>query len=696
MEDREQSAKEQLATPVQFLKGVGPDRAEMLQRLGLQTAQDVLFFFPRDYQDMSRLCSVDDLKEGELSSVCGTVEEKELRNTGPGRSMLGVLIRNEREYLRAVWFNQGYMAEKFQPGQQVLLSGEPKLRGGRWVMTHPRVEWLAEDEQLPAGRILPVYALTEGIKQSQIRRIVRGVVETHADFVDEVFPRAYLQNRQLCPIHDALRQIHSPADDSSLKTARWRFVYQELFVMQLALAMRRYRLQNTRQAPSLVAEARIDARIFRLFPFELTNGQKQAIAEIGADMGRSLPMNRLLQGEVGSGKTVVAIYAMLLTVAHEFQAALMAPTDVLARQHARTFADRLSHSRVRITLLTGTLTPAERREALASIKAGDVDLVIGTHAIIQSDVEFAKLGLVVIDEQHKFGVRQRATLRQAGLDPHYLVMTATPIPRTVSMTVFGDLDVSTIRESPPGRQPVHTYLANDEKRSQWWEFVRKKLGEGRQCFAIAPLVSESESQSCASAEQLYEQLSGGELQGFRLGLVHGQMSVADKEATMQAFGRNDVSVLVATSVVEVGIDIPNATVMTIESGERFGLSQLHQLRGRISRGSHPGYLCVFADAQTADAQQRLDAFAKTNDGFELADVDFQLRGPGDLFGTRQHGLPPLRIADLRRDTRELDAARRDARELIAGDPELAQPEYALLRERVISRYGSALDLGDVG
>lgn len=696
----QKSPAELLATPVQFVKGVGPQRAELLEKLGLATARDILYFFPRDYQDMSDLRSIGELEEDHPVSVCGTVEEIDLRNTGPGRSMLGVLLREGSFYLRALWFNQPYMRDKFTRGRRVLLSGSPRMNGLRWEMTHPRVEQLGDTDEVPAGRILPIYSLTEGINQGLMRRIVQGVVESHTEFVDEVFPLDYLDEHSLWPIRAALPQIHNPSDTFSMAQARRRFIYQELLVMQLALSIRRARLTTLLRAPPLPTSAKIDSRILRLFPFDLTAGQKQAIGEIAADMARPHPMNRLLQGEVGSGKTVVAMYAMLLAVAHGKQAALMAPTEVLARQHARTLAKSLAESKVRIGLLTGSLGTAQRRELLAAVEAGEIDLIVGTHAVAQaisqSDVEFARLGLVIIDEQHKFGVRQRATLKQAGLDPHYLVMTATPIPRTVSMTMFGDLDVSTLRESPPGRQPVNTYIAQEDKRARWWEFFRKKLREGRQGFVVTPLVEESESVEAASVQQVFEELTSGELADFRLGLIHGRMSAEEKEAAMTAFHAGQTQALVATSVIEVGVDVPNATLMTIEGGERFGLAQLHQLRGRISRGSHPGFLCVFADPQTDDSQRRLEAFAASTDGFELAEVDFSLRGPGDLFGTRQHGLPPLRIADLVRDAELLDEARRDAQALVAGDPELKSPKYERLHRMVLVRYGAALDLGDVG
>jgi ATP-dependent DNA helicase RecG len=530
--------------------------------------------------------------------------------------------------------------------------------------------------------------------------VVGGVIDLCSSAVEDVFPDQFLVEHRLAAIGEALPQIHGPTDRPSLERAQRRFIYQELFVLQLALAVRKFRLEHQRAAPPLATSAKIDARITRLFPFALTADQRQSTDEICRDMARPHPMNRLLQGDVGSGKTVVAMYAMLLAVAHGYQAALMAPTEILARQHVATLGRALAASKVRIGLLTGSLGAGERQELLAKIAAGEIDIVIGTHAVThavaRSGVEFAKLGLVVIDEQHRFGVRQRAALKKAGIDPHYLVMTATPIPRTVGMTLFGDLDVSTLREPPPGRQKVNTYLASDLQRHKWWQFFKKQLDSGRQGYVIAPLVEESEAVDAANVQETFDVLARGELAGYRLGLLHGRMTPAEKDSTMQSFRAGRTQVLVSTSVVEVGVDVPNATLMTIEGGERFGLAQLHQLRGRISRGSYPGYLCVFANPQSDESQERLNALTRTSDGFELAEIDFQLRGPGDLFGTKQHGLPPLRIADLSRDLSVVEEARRDAQALVVADPDLKAPELARLRRMMMHRYGEALDLGDVG
>ncbi len=689
-------AKRLLAVPIESVRVVGERRARLLRRLELRTAGDLLFNFPRDYQDLSDERTIAELEEGELISVRGTVAEVATSGSGFGKSRVAILLADETGQLRATWFNQPFMAKRFSEGQHLLLTAKPKQRGMMWEMSHPQVTWLAAEELADEPRkLLPVYSLTEGLSQYHMRRMVEAVVEEFADVPEEVFPQSLLSKYQLSPLTQALHDIHHPEDQEALDSARRRFVFQELFVLQLAVSIRRGQ-QRELSAPELLASAKIDARIRRLLPFELTASQDAAIREVAADMALDRPMNRLLQGDVGSGKTIVALYALLVAVAHGCQAALMAPTEILARQHAKTLASLLEASRVRFAVLTGGMPKRERDDLLQKITAGELDVVLGTHAIIQEDVRFKNLGLVVVDEQHKFGVRQRAALRQEEHSPHYLVMTATPIPRTLTMTLFGDLDVSTLRELPAGRQPVNTYLIEADRQATWWQFVRDRLREGRQAYVVAPLVDESENIAAPSVAQAFEQLTNGELEAFRTGLLHGRMSSAEKQQTMADFHAGKIQVLVSTTVIEVGVDVSNATVMTVSGAERFGLAQLHQLRGRVGRGKHPGFCGVLIGETSDRGRERIEAFSNSTDGFALAELDFEMRGPGDLFGTQQHGLPPLRIADLQRDRELLEEARREAQLLVAADPGLKHENHARLRSQMLIRYGKALDLGDVG
>ena len=563
-------------------------------------------------------------------------------------------------------------------------------------ITHPKVNWINNAEETPDEQLLPVYRLTEGVNQHQMRKMVSAVVDEFAPIVEESMPQQLQETTNVCSIEQAIRMIHAPQNHEQLEAATHRLVYQELLVLQLALAMRRHRVCTARVAPELAINGKIRARIENRLPFELTPSQQTAFEEIAADMGKPFPMNRLVHGDVGSGKTAVAMCAMMLAVANEHQAALMAPTEILAQQHFQTFSNWMRGSRVKTALITGSMTQKERKAVAESVRGGEVDLVIGTTALASSKTEFKNLGLVVIDEQHKFGVKQRASLRQAGFDPHYLVMTATPIPRTVTMTLFGDLDVSTIESERQDSSKTNTYLGTNDSREKWWSFFAKKLREGRQGFVVAPHVDGEDDSNIDSAERLFESLCNGPLADFSLGILHGRQSAAEKNEVMRQFSDGEIQTLVATGVIEVGIDVPNATVMTIESAERFGLSQLHQLRGRVGRGMHPGFVCCFASTDNPGEIERLQAFESTDNGFELAQLDLQLRGPGNLFGTRQTGFPPLRIADLIRDEAVLQSAKNKAREIIEADPDLASPDFKRLRQLVTARYGKSLELGDVG
>ena len=685
-----------LLSPITVLPGVGPHRAQQLARIGIHYVVDAIFCFPRSYQDLTHVKRIAELEENQEASVEAVIEEMELRNTSAGKSMLGILFSDGTGALRGVWFNQNYLVDRLQRGQRVLVSGKPRLRTMQWEMTHPRVQSLEEEDDDELHKMLPIYPLTEHLKQRQVRGIVRQAVTEAVGDLEEVLPESFRLQHHLAPLAEAVEGIHWPADAEQLASAKRRFVFQELLVMQLALAMKRQQASTNHGAVAFELSAKLDARIRNLLPFALTSNQEACVAEICQDLQRTVPMNRLLQGDVGSGKTVVAMYAMLVSVAQGHQAAMMVPTEVLARQHFERLSQMLAHGRVRTALWTGSLSAREREETQRAVEAGEIDLLIGTQALVHGQINFPRLAVVVIDEQHKFGVRQRAQLRASGIDPHYLVMTATPIPRTIAMTCYGDLDVSLLKGFPGGRQEVHTYLVEESQRERWWEFFRKQLREGRQGYVITPLVTARGREELVGVQESFEALANGELEAFRIGLIHGQMSAEEKHGTMQAFYERELQALVATSVVEVGIDVPNATVMTIENAERFGLAQLHQLRGRVGRGAFPGYVAAFSEATSEDAIKRLQAFAETRDGFRLAEIDLETRGPGEFFGTRQHGMPPFKLARLPADEPLLREARQAAQQLIDDDRQLWSPQWSEIRKRLLKRYGEALQLGDVG
>jgi len=674
------------------------DFFKRLDRLGIRREQDLLLHLPLRYEDETRVVPIGTLRAGQRAQVEGEVVRSEV--SGHGRRVLQVDLRDDTGAvgLRFLHF-YGSQLRQFEPGKRVRASGE--VRGGLFGLeiVHPHYRLVRDGEPLPT-RLTPVYPTAAGIAQALLRAAVARALRS----VDlkETVPPDCVARLALPPLMRSLRHLHAPPPDVSMVALEersdpaWRrVIFDELLAQQLSL--RRARAARAdREAVPLARRDLVD-RIRADLPFTLTGAQDRAWREVSADLAASQPMNRLVQGDVGSGKTAVALYAMLLAVANEHQAALMAPTEVLARQHFQKLQESLHGSRVHIDLLVGSLTASQRQEVLQRLALGTTDLVVGTQALASEQVAFAKLGLVVIDEQHKFGVEQRASLRGGEQAPHYLVLSATPIPRTLTMTAFGDLDVSILRDKPPGRMPVHSYLAKPEQESSWWNFVAKQVDQGRQAYVIAARVSQSDEEGLQGAQQVYQQLQAGPLQHLALGLLHGRMEGAEKQATLDQFASGSIDVLVATTVVEVGIDVPNATVMTILDADRLGLSQLHQLRGRVSRGSFPGYVCLMVRQSLAQQEnQRLEAFIASDDGFQLAEVDWKLRGPGDLLGTRQHGLPQFRIADLIRDQAVVETTQAAARAILQADPLLDGPPWARLKKQVLARHGQSLDFGDVG
>jgi ATP-dependent DNA helicase RecG len=710
-----------LQTPLETLPNISATRLELLGRLGLRSIGDLLFHFPRSYEDLNDVRSIAALSTGGIQTVQGEVVEIEGRSLSDGRQIVSVILSDDgKNYLEGVWFNQPFAAKRFRYGQRLSFSGKPKWFRDHWQMNNPRVQILDSPSSLPqrggvqggSPGIVPIYPLTEDLRPEHLRSLLRQAIDRYASHLVEVLPSSLRQKYDWPTCAQALRDVHFPPTLSAAARGRRRFIYEEFLILQTALALRRREMREEGRAPVLTTTPAIDARIRRLFPFSLTADQDRAVAEICRDLAADKPMQRLLQADVGAGKTAVAVYALLTTVANKYQAALMAPTEVLARQHAHTLDRYLAHSRVRRLLLTGALTPAQRRDGLAALAAGDIDLVVGTQALVQEEVRFARLGLVIIDEQHKFGVHQRARFRRLGgagvspvpahrsdacpTEPHYLVMTATPIPRTVALTVFGDLDVSIIRQLPPGRQPVAARWEPANQRERVYARLREGLAQGRQAYVVCPLVEESAALDVKAATQMYAELCAGPFRDFRVGLLHGRQDEKTKATIMDRFRKHELDLLVCTSVIEVGVDVPNATLLVIEHAERFGLSQLHQLRGRVSRGPSAGQCFLFAEPSSEEARRRLRAFLRTTDGFALAEEDMKLRGTGEFFGARQHGLGELRFGNLITDADLLRAARKDAFELVAGDPGLRRPEHTLLRAAVLERYGKTLDLAEIG
>jgi ATP-dependent DNA helicase RecG len=685
-----------LPVPLDDLPGVTQARKDLLGRLGIQTVGELLYHLPRTYDDLNDVRPITGLSAGKLQTVHGEVVEIAGEALGDGRTVVRVALSDDGKHcVEGVWFNQPFAARRFRYGQRVAFSGKAKWYRDHWQMSNPRVQIL-EGQGGPAGGVVPVYPLTEDLHPEQLRPLIRRALDHYGDRLTDVIPASLLGPRNLPALQDALRDAHFPLDLEGARRARRRFIYEEFLVLQLGLALRRREVRDGQRAPVLTTTATIDARIRRLLPFRLTSDQDRAIADVCRDLASERPMQRLVQADVGAGKTAVAAYALLVTVANKHQAALMAPTEVLARQHARTLDRYLAQSRVRRMLLTGALSPRERQAALDDLAAGNIDLVVGTQALVQEDVRFARLGLVVIDEQHKFGVHQRARFRRLGVDPHYLVMTATPIPRTIALSVFGDLDVSILHQLPPGRHPVASRWVSASQRERVYEKLREGLRQGRQAFVVCPLVEESAVTDVTAATQAYAELKSGPFRDFRVGLLHGRQDETAKTQIMEHFLAHELDLLVCTSVVEVGVDVPNATLLVVEHAERFGLSQLHQFRGRISRGQVPGQCYLFAEPAGAEAKERLRAFLRTTDGFALAEEDAKLRGVGEFFGTRQHGLGELRVASLLRDADVLSEARKDAFALVASDAGLLRPEHRLLRAAVLARYGKTLDLAEIG
>lgn len=724
-----------LESEVQWLKGVGPKLAPLFNKLGIYTVGDLLYHLPRRYEDRTNIPPIRMIRPGQFVTIRGTLKSVNSRPISGGRVIVKALVADATGTVALTWFNQPWIARKLSDYKgEIVAYGLAKDADLYCEIGAPEYE-LIEDEEDAAdfARIVPVYPATEGLVQRVIRRAVRAAIEQYLGFVNDPLPPTILKSEMLRPIRWSLREIHQPTSDEFRQQARKRLVFEEFFYLQVSLAMKRAETQqelgiafpiekllagevvqaevqaaapNSRKAALVVKETR-DAHLFdaelkskrdgipiwdqihQMLPFELTGAQNRVIEEIWSDMAKPHPMNRLVQGDVGSGKTAVAACAMLAAVRSGYQAALMAPTEILAEQHFNNLKHLFEPLGIEVALLVGKQNSRERKKALEATHTGSAKIAVGTHALIQEGVQFDRLGLAVVDEQHRFGVLQRAALREKGLgNPDVLVMTATPIPRTLTMTLYGDLELSVIDELPPGRRPIKTHSKANFDRTAVYESVKKLVAEGRQAYFVCPMVAESEKMQAQAATDLAYRLENGVFQDLRVGLLHGQMKPSEKENVMERFRRHDLDILVSTTVIEVGVDVPNASVMVIEDANRFGLSQLHQLRGRVGRGSHQSYCILISDARSDDARERMDTMVATTDGFQIAEVDLRLRGPGELAGTAQSGNRDFKIADLVQDGKLLEVARQAAMRLIDEDPSLHKKEYKGVLEKVLERRQS--------
>ena len=709
---------------IRYARGVGPKRAALLERLGVHTVAEALWCLPWRYEDRSTMVSIGQLTPGSQATVCGEVRHCSLKRISRRRmTVLDVTIEDPSGLFHCVFFNQPYLEQVFSVGARAMLSGRVSLGRKGWMdlqMESPQYEILEDEDDTPlhVGRIVPIYHETRGLTSRQLRTIISGLLDQYLNALEEILPAGLRTRYQLPPIHTALRDAHFPPSHTDLNaldrgttSAHRRLAFEELFLLELALALRRQSVQEEVKGFRFNARTPLVSRLRKLLPFHLTPAQERVMTEIFHDMASPRPMNRLLQGDVGCGKTIIAVAAMVVACGSGCQAALMVPTEILAEQHYLNLKGLLRSLGLEAVLLKSGGPVKTRNALLDQIGSGDAQVVIGTHALIQKGVRFPKLGLAVIDEQHKFGVMQRKTMLEKGYHPDVLVMTATPIPRTLALTVYGDLDVSVIDALPPGRVPTRTWLFPNSQRRRAYQVLVDEIKAGRQAYIVFPLVDESEKVDLQAAIQAAERLQAKELRAFRVGLLHGRMKSADKERTMAAFKARRLHVLVSTTVIEVGVDVSNATVMLVEHAERFGLAQLHQLRGRVGRGaqqSHclllmssnrsPGYTDDASRGNAKPASQaarRLDALVKSTDGFVIAEEDLKIRGPGEFFGVRQSGMPEFRVANLVRDSALLGQARAEAFALLEHDAHLDAPAHRSLRAAMVQRWEAKLELGTV-
>ncbi len=690
--------------PIQYVKGVGPAKAKLLENLGVKTVEDLLYLFPHRYEDRTRFTSIAMVQAGEAQTICGKVTSAR-RNFYSKNKAVEISVADQSGRIQAVWFNQPYLVNLFKEGQEIVLYGRVDIFQKRLQMVVPDFELISkEDRSLNMGRIVPVYPLTKGVSQRYLRKIMDLCLDLYADQLQDIIPQQVRAKHHLNPIAASIRHIHFPDDVHQQQKASDRIAFEEFFLFQICVILRRLSMVHKKGTAHRIDQGLL-GQYQSAFPFPLTKAQIKAIGDMAQDMAQNQPMLRMVQGDVGSGKTVVAFFGCVAAWMNQKQSALMAPTEILAQQHFHNFQKLLGQGPfqdIRTALLISSIPAKEKKSIIHQLKEGEIDLVIGTHALLEETIGFKDLSFVVIDEQHKFGVNQRALLSAKGSsssltlaearNPDILIMTATPIPRTLCLTLYGDLDVSVINEMPPGRGQIKTYLFALAKAQGVYQKVRELVQKGTQAYIIYPLVDESEKLDLKAAKEQFEHLRKFEFQGLRLGLVHGQMSRQESDEVMRQFKKHELDILVATTILEVGIDIPNANVMVIEHAERFGLSQLHQLRGRIGRGAQNAMCVLLGDPVTQEARLRLEAIVATTDGFKIAEEDLKIRGPGHYFGRHQHGLNELKMSNPITQIDILEKAREDAIVLTRKDPPLNLPDHRLIKETIKKRYPQYLEL----
>ena len=701
--------RNRLQTPIQYVRGVGPKLAKLLEKKEIRTVEDGLYFLPRAYEDRRHLKKISELRAGKKETGFGEIMLSGMAFfQGRKKKVFEVLVGDGTGMITLKWFhgNERYLNERFKKGRRLIFSGEVRWFNYQKEIHHPDVEIVEgdiEEDYLNFKRIVPIYSETEGLYQRTLRRLLKSIVDGYSDELISPIPAEIVERQDLIGFSEAFRRVHFPPDGESIEKlnsqrsdGHRRIIFDEFFFLELGLALKK-RGVALETGISFSTQGALSKKLLNQLSFQLTRAQEKALAEILEDMERPHPMNRLIQGDVGSGKTIVALLSSLRVVECGYQAAIMAPTEVLAEQHYLTIHRWVEPMGIRVALLTSNIKGSEREEIYGRIRSGEVQIVIGTHAVIQEQVEFHRLGLAIVDEQHKFGVVQRGLLKKKGENPDVLVMTATPIPRTLAMTLYGDLDISLIDEMPPGRMPVETKVFSESARNRVYRIVEEEVKKGRQVFVVYPLVEESEKLDLRDATRMAEHLQKDVFPAFRIGLLHGRMRSDEKEAIMMEFKERKIEILVATTVIEVGIDIPNASVMVVEHAERFGLSQLHQLRGRIGRGQYPSKCILLAQYRSSEeAKVRLRAMEQTNDGFKISEQDLELRGPGEFFGIRQSGLPDFRVAHILRDTPILIEARKEAFRLIQEDPDLEKPSHSALKDVLKKRWKGRLELATIG